>query len=417
MNKLNHVNFTFVQHAFGSVLRGLIVLATLLAIGCTSNIEKVGEKHKTAAQKWKAMAEYADSELPSYGYTITAEIKLGESGNQPRFELDKFKFDLAEQASTVDLLRPEFDFKFVCKKTCIQLTEYIKTQKSDDAQAIDNIEEGSFLAKQLKQYEFQLFDFYAKLFLLNENIQSLANSQPEQFSDYLYYLVEQKTQKSTPQDFVSYATRVLSKSAFEAFLTDPVAQQVSRYNRAFLDQKFGRSTIASKHAVTPSLGWISKEQVLNDGIVSTDSDVPAEIADIDMQPSHNDGILLMTAKTQDEMFIESLNFSAPNPESRYWQGLTSSRSTTSFWDKVRDLPISSGSSVCSYNENYFGVVKLLEKSSVLVQVNGKAKQYTDGVLKDIAPGSLFRSGSDIEFLPMSEEIYLDRHSLAPCKIL
>ncbi|AEP30355.1 hypothetical protein [Brumicola nitratireducens] len=360
----------------------LLVVALFTVLNaCTSHIEQVGEKHKEAAQKWKEMANYVSSDLPEFGYTITADIQLNQSASGKQFELTNIQFATNQQTSTLDLLRPQFEFKYICIDSCVQLTEYTQTNLQFDEQAIKNVQEGSFLAKQLQRYEFELFDFYAALFVLNDNLMNLVTRDQSSFDSYLYYLVDQDFQAKTFKEFSAYAKKVLSLSAFNEYLTDPVVQYQSTYNRLY-----GRPT--------PS------DTVKFKGLVTADERLI----------KNTDFI------TEDELMIANASLISEDQASKTWQEPATVTLVQSHWSVVNQLPITLGNTVCSYAQNYFGIVKSMGEQDVSLLVQGQAKQFADGVLLDIEQGSLFSSAMQVSFVPMAEDLVLLKSDLAPCTL-
>jgi len=373
----------------------IIISLMILGGGCTSFLQQVGEKHKTAAQKWIAMGMYVSSDLPKYGHTITADILFDFSTSTPRFELSNIKFDVNEQTTTIDLLRPSFDSKYLCEaRKCILLNEYIKTNLKNNEKAIENIEEGSFLAKQLQKYEFELFDFYAALFILNDNLEILAATNPKALHDYLYYLDEQKYEAQTFKAFSDYASEVLTVEAFESFLNDPIAQYKSEYLQKYIgDQSFVQNDFS---AIQPDTNWQGTEAKLD---VSNNSD----------------GISNQPVITGDELLVSN-SLTIKIPESMIWEKPTLVMLTSSYWNDVQEYPLAVGDSACSYDQNYFGRVQAIQGLSVSLFVRGQAKKVTNGILQDLEEGSLFKNELKVLFLPMASELELIRGDIAPCAI-
>jgi hypothetical protein len=389
-----------------STLRHSVVFMWLLTLtACTSSIQHVGEKHQTAAQKWKAMAQYASSNLPQFGFTVTADIVFLDTDGTPRFELSNIKLAKQHDQSSLDLIEPEFVQKFICNDTCVQLTEYIKTEHYNDETAIDLMTEGTFLAKQLQHYEFELFDFYAELFVLNDVLLALEKSNKDELANYLAHIASQQQGASTLAGFVTNLQASLTLDQYLAFAEDPVLQYRHAYQRV-VQNSSPILRAATQLKQDPSNTWQAEEimPAWQDPSAANLDELQAIVLDIPKEAE-------MQAWPADIWHVDAIG-----EEQQAWLSLAKEAKVVSHWDQAKIQTIQTGSTVCSYQDNYFGIVQTIEGNRISLFVQGQAKHFEDGMIDDLKAGSLFNAPSGIAFIPMLDERTFERADLGLCAV-
>ena len=383
-----------------------VVIMWLLAVtACTSPIQQVGEKHQTAAQKWKAMAQYASSNLPHFGYTVTADIVFLDTDGTPRFELGNIKLAKQHDQGSLDLIEPQFVQKFVCNDTCVQLTEYIKTEHVGDENAIDLMAEGTFLAKQLQYYEFQLFDFYAELFVLNDVLLSLEKSNKDELANYLAHIASQQQGASTLAGFITDLQQSLTLDQYQAFANDPILQYRHAYQHV-VQSSSPLLRAATQLKQEPSSTWQAEEimPAWHDASEAKLAELQAIILDIPKEGENQ------------TWPADVWQLDAVSEEQQTWLSLVKEAKVVSHWEQAKKQTIETGKTVCSYHDNYFGIVQTIDGSQVSLFVQGQAKHFEDGMIQDLKAGSLFNAPSGIAFIPMLDERIFERADLGLCSI-
>ncbi|WP_158968167.1 hypothetical protein [Paraglaciecola sp. L3A3] len=346
-----------------SIISLLAVL--MLMSACSSQIKSAGEKHQIAAEKWKALSNYTSSELPNLGYTITAKLGIKKIENQP--ELDFSQIRLATQADqqSIDLLKPNFEDKYICIPVCYQFTEYDTIFESQGRTILD---------RYLNQEEYRLFSFYAEMFVLNDALVAMHRENPSLLPYYLNFLTMVQQNITSLSELTDFLNEYLSLESYKAFINDPQAQYKSLAVASLANENQNlNNTYLAKEADT---GW-NKESPTPDN---------------------------------------NWDMSDYMPELQTWRIPKVRSAVYSTWSNVKGIPLHVGEMVCSYTENYFGLVTAISDITVDIFVQGQVKNISDRIFTNYAPGILFEPNENIEFFPMTENMSFSTSDVAPCAI-
>ena len=357
----------------------LIALVLLCLISaCSTPIKIAGEKHRVAAEKWKELSNYTSSELPSFGFTVTA--KLGVTTKENKTELDFSDIKLATQANqlSLDLLVPDFTGKYMCNPVCNQFTEY---------DTLYSVQGRTLLDRYLTQQEFKLFSFYSDMFVLNDALLTLQQENSELLYYYLNYLTLVQEDVSSLEELTAFLGEHLSIGNFRAFLSNPQAQYKSLLYKSFSKNNSNPNGFSE---IKPNNNW-------NENFLTIDPSSNWNTSDT-IEPSNDWDT--STDVAEQLVWLES---AARNP-------------ANSKWGVIKNRPLKVGELVCSYSENYFGMVEEASGNHVNVFLQGQVQQYIDGTLTNYKPGILFEPVENIVFLPLAESRLFALNDVAPCDI-
>ncbi|MFT5852082.1 MAG: hypothetical protein ACI87J_002058 [Colwellia sp.] len=342
------------MYQFKSIKHFYNIVIIALLFGCQTPIENAGSEHKLVGEKWSALSGYAKSHLTSFDLTISARLAITPSIGNNQFKLTDFKLSKNTNVFNIDLLMPKFEHKYICMPECMQLIEYNKKSTSDGQTA---------LSSYFEKYEFELFKFYGDLYILNKQIELINNKYNGTLVVYLNWLNDQNYSFTSLNDFFSFLTTSLTISEIDKFISEP--------SRLY----------SSKSMIQPSNSiekdWISPSILTND------------------IPELSEEIILPDA-------------SWPVNHSIVVQNKISS------FQSVKKLSV--GKVVCSFTNNYFGIVLSFDKEEAKVLVKGQAKQINDGIIAELEAGALLNEKLDYFFTPLHEEILLSKSQLFSCEI-
>lgn len=356
----------------------MTLLLLCLITACATPIKIAGEKHRIATEKWKALSTYTSSELPSLGFTVTA--KLGVTTIENKTELDFSNIKLATQANqlSLDLLLPDFKDKYMCNPVCSHFTEY---------DTLYSVQGRTLLDRYLTQQEFKLFSFYSEMFVLNDALQTLQQENSELLYYYLNYLSLVQEDVSSLDELTSFLKENLSLSNYRTFIRDPQAQYKSLVNNSLSSNNSNHNlSSGNKRKDNWSHKFFAKD------------------------PSSNWNTFASTEPNS------QWDTSTKVPEQAVWQISSARNIANSSWNDVKNIHLKVGELVCSYRENYFGMVEETSGNQVNVFIQGQVQQYLDGTLTNYKPGILFEPVENIAFLPLAESRLFDLNDVAPCDI-
>ncbi|KXI27661.1 hypothetical protein [Paraglaciecola hydrolytica] len=355
------------------LFRTTLLIILLLGLGaCQTRLKIAGTKHQKVAAKWHGLAQYAESKIVNYGVTITANLVIEAIDDKPAFTLQNIKFSEHENVQNINLLTPSFEHKYICLPLCFQLLEYV---------AFDGVDSATLLDSFFSEHEFELFQFYGDLVILSERLDTLANRDNGLLRAYLLSLTRKKESFGSTKEFIAYWDNSLALGMFEQFMRNPVD----------IDSDF-----LQDYRQTPDRRWRRTGTNANNNSQYGENTY-----------NENDDIL------PNEHWLAS---SQPTPESSAFQFLEGQVEEVLNWEDGRQLAIVIGENVCSYENNLFGVVTNDNGNQVEVNVLGQAKTFKDGVVQDVASGSLFNSISSLYFIPMQEMQSFAKADVATCYI-
>ncbi|WP_438863458.1 hypothetical protein [Neptunicella sp.] len=429
---------------FKLIRYGIQCTIFVVLIGCQSTLTNTGIEHRKATEKWHELAHYADSELRRYGITISAELVTKKQGDIADFSLANIRLNHTEQLNEINLLSPEFLVKYACNIDCQRINLYIP----------DTFHTGqTLLIRYFSDYEFELFDFYAKLMLLNKQLKKLENNNPQLLNTYLQSLVAEQQSFNRLDDFAKYLHDRLMLSSMQDFVikTKNPAYKIDRPLQSAPDSKWEDEGplvdgISAGTLIAPDEYWLSDTLLPNE---NWDDDTPlanigwnidVSLPEKDWQSNADSPDLLWNVNPLKEhenwatstlMADENWLVNSVMPNDSWHllkptvdeQLLASaelqyrlSRQYSRAWTVARRVYYSIGDTVCSFNDNYFGIVKGMSDDQVTVAVLGQAKSSQDGLALDVADGSLFDENTDVYFDSLKFDQQFSRQNIARCQI-
>jgi hypothetical protein len=401
---LPNLNHKYTQLLFHHLW--LIGLVCCLS-SCQTRLNIAGDKHKTVAAKWYALANYTQSDVVNYGVSITAELGIELINQKEAFKLTNFKISNKVKRQDINLLSPVFEQKYICIPLCFQLLEYVNFSGIDGATLLDNF---------FSEHEFELFQFYGDMVLLNPLLESLAEKDPILLSVYLQSLAYKGTTFDSIEAFTLFFEESLSTAAFENFVNNPVdiyAQQLQDYQAT-------PSAYWSNIANIEQDGWIpdtvNSGELLTEGSSQTEENLqPESLWDAGLS-SAPEIIWQLESTLVDTSDLKPLSImndkSIIDRITPYQKHLTTA--VEQLWEEARALNILVGQNVCSYRENLFGQVLAITSGSIEVNLLGQAKVIKDGVITTPKDGSLLDSNLELYFIPLIDRKTFPKEAVVSC---
>ena len=339
-------------HRVNECLKLITLLVIILVISaCSAKLVGVSDEHALVVSKWKGLATYAKVEHMNLPFIITAELGVSESSDQLILKNIKIKQRAAN--NEINLLDPSFTNKVICLPHCIHLTEYI------------HVTNETLLDNYFSTYEFNLFNFYGKFFLLTDTIQKLAHS-TDHFDLYIAWLMAQQPQHNQLAEFVVYLNHSMTEQAYFEFINTPGNKFVH-----FFPKK-----------------------------------IPHELIELEVsQP------------------LENLNWDMINENSEIatWQANDINNNqnelSTIAFNKQSKLAIDVGDTVCSYSSNSFGAVYAVKGNKVIVQLIGLLKLKVDGQYITAAQGNIFSLNEPYQYFPLTGKKEFSIQDIARCQVI
>jgi hypothetical protein len=363
-------------------VRHSFIVMTLLLNACSTSTQIAGEDHRSAAEKWYALSQYTTSHLPTYGYSITARLETTTLNSGRSLQLTKIKLEPKADNFRLNLLKPNFIDKYICSPQCSQLIEY-ESEQGENGETL--------LATYLTQYEFELFAFYGEMFVLNDVLSNLRNENEQLLYEYLRYLTTKQREFSSLSEMTVFLKEQLTLAAFRQFINKPEL----RYEGLVYD--FLKNNKAHITLKRPDEFWDSNSNSSDDDSAFISPENRKKI-ESNSNPS------------------EHWNLASESKEQLLWLAQKETQSEISMWEDAKHIPIELGTYVCSFTDNYFGMVFSVTPIDVKVLIQGQAKTHLDGMNNNLPSGSLFHNGTDIAFLPMVEKRTFSHTDVAPCTI-
>ncbi|MBC3766759.1 hypothetical protein [Neptunicella marina] len=370
------------------------ILTVFVVSGCSTQLKIAGEQHHNAAEKWYALSQYTASWMPKYGFTVTAQLSFRTEGNEVLPYLSSITLSRKAGISNIDLLIPEFENKFICIKQCMQLTELQLMQGSYG---------NTLLSQYLKAYEFALFDFYAEMFLLNDKLALIQTINASKLSNYLNYLSNIHEEFKTLKSLTDWLGEQITPAKFKDFLNDPTLEYKATVNAYFKDQNV--NLLASE----PDSAWQIDDQ---QRYLSEDKMEKGEVEKDAMDPTQS-WIVGELVHSPDQ-YWQSAN-DVPQ-ESINWLSLKEVYFDTKIWEEAKQAGVVVGDTVCSYQDNYFGVVSESNDREISVFVQGQGRTIRDGLIIMLPRGALFTPESTLTFLPIATKMNFAIDDIAICTI-
>ena len=363
----------------------LIIFSLFLNVlmGCQSAQQIAGDEHKLVVDKWRALSKYAHGVLNRYNISLGTRLSVDATNEKNPFILDDFQLLHKTSALKIDLLNPSFERKIICTPECSFITEYMA--------------DSSINATLLKQYfddiEFELFKFYGDLVLLEGAFKELEEINQALFPKYLLWLITENKSFNSLIGLTEYLNKSLSKSNFIEFINDPS----KRYSLIEFDE--------SLNPIFPFKSDYGNSDNQELSVIESNG----ELTNIEPE-------FILTEQPGWQENVEAII------ESEFWPETLSSNdgvvasisSAESSWSLLKELDVSLGDQVCSFQEEsqeqIQDVVDQITMSRIYLQ------ELPDSIVKDAIPGTIFMQPLEERFSIIKQNIVFSQDAIAPCNI-
>jgi len=363
-------------------LKNIFLTCVLFSLcSCQSNLQIVGDKHKTSIEKWHELAKFSESDLNSFKVKLVASFSLNDESSN-LYQLNNFRISVTESSFDINLLHPSIEQKYLCDPVCKQLAELIISE-SDEAGVLSDF--------YFDQSEFDLFKFYGDLYLLNNNVSHFNKYSPLLVDEYLLFLAQQNQLFSNINDFMVYLKEALNKEAFYAFINNP-------HNRF---KTLSKSPLESDN-------W-NQEPLVN------------------LPENMNKVVLESYQWNQEQNSTEILfwNNDQELAETLFWNDKQSipesSNNSNEIEDSNNDKPVNKnniyiGDIVCHGPSNSFGLAQAVTGKTVTVQIAGVLRVYSEGVLMTPKPNEILIKKGKIDFVAVNEQQQYFIDEIEKCQV-
>jgi len=371
-----------------------LVFLYFCLVGCqSSQLNSAGEEHKTVAEKWYALANYAKSGVLQYGVTVTAQLHVEIKNQQQIFKLSNFKINQKENRQDINLLAPSFTHKYICNPVCYQLLEYVNASGHDGATLLSNY---------FSKHEFELFKFYGDMAILNDPLSKLADKNRSLLISYLYALSVQDLSFNSSKEFNVFLAEAFTLESFERYIEDP-----SAFEKQVASAPVFSSEFLKNHLITPDDQWSESlndnlGDGLNDGLNEEQNGWLTDALSPELQ-----------IDTYLPLPLDTWSTAGVVDGVEYYQQQSTDEGALS-WRAAKAMPILVGQNVCSYQGGFFGVVSSVVRDKVSVALLGQAKLVQDGAIYPVGKGALFNSSAELYFLPEQGEKIFVKADVARC---
>jgi hypothetical protein len=218
------------------LLQAIVVVCIISA--CSSVHEKIGREHVQALNRWEELALSSDSSLSDYSVAITAQPTLEHLKNLPMFVVTNIGLSRTDNQFNLDLLRPEFEEKFLCAPVCSHFLEVYYDESG---------EIGTLPSRYFSNYEEELTDFYGELHMLNDRIEELRLINESRVGDYLTFLASQGDYFTGLDAFLKDLDAKLKAHEYISFL----------FGRTHGPYRINAESLSAPS--TPDHGWLAQE--------------------------------------------------------------------------------------------------------------------------------------------------------------
>jgi len=398
------------------VSRAVFISCCLLTgVGCESTLDIAGGEHKTVTDKWRALSTYAESNIENYGVTITARLAVDANNN---FKLTHFKISNQPSKQDINLLAPNFEDKYICSPVCYQLLEYVNFTGKNGTTLLTNY---------FDRHEFELFKFYGDVQLLNKEIAKLARHDQQLFKSYLISLAHQGTSFEVAKEFTQFLTSTLTLPTLENFANNP-EEVFSHFLKNYqIKNKKQWNKVNSEQdgwtgVNTEQNEWtgINTEQEQWTGVNTEQNDWTGVSTEQEQWTASTEGPESAwsneTTVYPEATWLREVSIQAPLIDSIKTTNDQSLDESQLSWQLAQTYPIEIGQNVCSYQDNFFGVVTAISFDQVAVNLLGQAKRINEGIVAPAEKGDLFTLTDNLYFLPLTDKKSFKKSDVASCAL-
>jgi hypothetical protein len=332
----------------------IIAFTLLLSLltACASQKEHAAKDFKLSLEKWQALTQFSESFLEQTPIKVITSISKNyyvDSG----FKLTNFRLSLSESATEINLLKPNITSKYICNRNCVYLSELV-VLKNKELDIVSNI--------YFEANEFELFEFYSKLYLLNTKVEKYTQVNDPLFLRYLAWLAMYNPPIDDINDFISYLEQVLDEKSFFDFVNDPKKRFVAKDNSP-LDSKL----------------WTHEDLSLSDKW--TEEQIP------------------WGNSAEEQISWES-------------SALTTVASTKAQQAHLIDI----GDVVCVGVFNQFGIVSQIIGNKIEVALRGELRVFSNGILSEDIANSILKLNGKIDFIEINKTQLFSETELVKCDV-
>ncbi|MDX2370427.1 MAG: hypothetical protein QNK36_18825 [Colwellia sp.] len=354
---------------------------------CQSSLDIASDKHQTSAEKWHALAQYSSTTLAPFSLKVTATLSDLNSLSNTDLRFTEIKLSNKTTAFTINLLAPNFENKYICRPVCIQLVEYLRDNNIADNPKLNG---DTALSQYFNKHEFELFQFYSDMFILGDQLDRLAKEDPTNLDRYLQWLAKTAESSISLSTFTQLFKEKLTLELYQYFINNPPAIYPNN---------------ALHIIASPENNWALET---NDSFVENETSFSQNRTNKTVNP--DDLWSNELSPPEGKLWSSKL----PPPEGNLWASIKTSSSKS--WFESTDNTLDIKDTVCSYNENYFGIVQSVSLEKVNVWVLGQAKIERDGIISNPDEGELFKENIKSIFIPVNELKQFSLSDMSLCEL-
>jgi hypothetical protein len=383
-------------------LRFSTLCLTLLLFACQSKLDIAGDNHELAFKKWHNLADYASENFSNHSMLMVASLTIEANESAQQYMFTRIKLAKRLSANEINLLRPSFLQTSVCYTLCRPISSLIMGASDDNQTLLYN-----FFA----HHEFKLFKFYAAIAQLNKQLLALNEIDSLEVAIYTSWLVDQNRSFENLIDFTEFLQKALSTERFIEFISDP--EQLYAQLLAIPNDETKR-WMQSNQENPEELAILSNQESPEELAVLVNQESPEELAMLANQESPEELAMLANQESPEELAMLA-NQESPEELAMLIE-VNSQSYSKGKWLRKRPRAIAIGDTVCSFNNNSFGIVSEIRGSNIAVRMVGKMSILADGLQSIPAPGAIFNAGDDMYFTPLQDLVTFNSDDIAKCQI-
>lgn len=362
----------------------VFVLILILISACSNQIDNAGSDFKVSLDKWKALTQFSESFLEKTSVKIVASID-NNSGVDNGFKLSGFRLSLSESTSEINLLRPSITSKYLCNINCVYLSELV---------SLKNREFGVVSSIYFEANEFEFFEFYSKLYLLNDKVEKYTQVNDRLFIRYLDWLTKHSPEFDDINDFISYLEQMLDEDSFIDYVNDPKKRFVSIDN----------SPLENK-------SWVLSDLSLNNKWSVDNSPLPA---------MHLGSSSLQVIPWENSL-PPAMPWENSLPPVMPWEinslsDLAMSVGQNSPIEAQQSSLIDIGDVVCIGVLNQFGLVSQIIGKKIEVDLQGELRVLNNGILSVAKANSILKLSGKIDFIALNHTQLFSETEYVKCDV-
>lgn len=373
----------------------LVIFLTLMVSSCQSNLEIAGDKHQTSTEKWHALAKYSSTTLAPFNLIITAKFDHSNISSKMAVRFTEVKLSNRTTPFNINLIEPSFSNKYICTPLCSQLTEYLQENNN-------RISDDTLLSLYFKKHEFELFQFYSDMFILGDQLERLAKENPDNLYNYLQWISKSELSANSLIAFTLLLNEKLTVEKYQDFINNPPIIYPS---------------VETNIVASPENNWLENNSIPPEvALLSQSSSSIDESGTQQENPSPDDDWVAQSEIASPESTFpnELWEISPLVSENKHWAPMNNSPSKN--WFEPADNKLEIKDTVCSYNENYFGIVQSISQEEIHVWVLGQAKIKQDDIVSNPESGELFKEKIKSIFIPINKLKTFSLSDISLCEL-